>query len=43
MYLDVAAWAYIGLIVTCFILCKLAFLLFAWKHPERYLKFKEVI
>lgn len=42
-YVDLAAWGYIALVVIIFLVCKLAFLMFAWRHPERYLKFKEVI
>lgn len=42
-YLDVVGWGWIALIVVLFLLCKLIFLFFAWKHPEKYLRFKDVI
>lgn len=42
-YADVAAWSYLGLVLLLFLLFKLGFLLFAWKHPEKYLAYKQVI
>jgi hypothetical protein len=42
-YIDVAAWSYIGLVVVLFLVFKLAFLMLAWRHPEKYLRFKGVI
>lgn len=41
--MDVAGWGWLGLMFAVFLVCKLVFLFFAWKHPEKYLKFKEVI
>ena len=38
--IDAAGWIYIALVLVCFIGCKLAFLLVAWRNPERYLKYK---
>jgi len=42
-YIDLACWTYIGLIIVTFLIFKLIFLLFAWKNPETYLKYKSVI
>ena len=42
-WIDIAAWAYIVRIIVVFLLCKLSFLFFSWKQPERYLQYKGVI
>lgn len=43
MYLDAVGWGWIGIMFAIFLACKLGFLFCAWKHPEKYLRYKEVI
>ena len=42
-WVDIACWAYIGLVILIFLICKLVFLFISWKHPDTYLEYKEVI
>lgn len=41
--LDIGCWLYMGSIVLVFVLCKVMYLLWAWKFPESYLRHRQVI
>ena len=41
--LDIGCWLYMGIVALAFLMCKIVYLVWAWKFPESYLRHRQVI